>query len=52
MKNFWLSALGSVLLFPATAQPSTARLQHRVDSAVETAIQANLIPGAVVQIQW
>jgi len=40
-----------LLPFMATAQDPTAILQHRVDSTVESAIRADLIPGAVVQIQ-
>jgi serine-type D-Ala-D-Ala carboxypeptidase len=40
-----------LLPFMATAQDPTAILQHRVDSTVESAMRADLIPGVVVQIQ-
>jgi serine-type D-Ala-D-Ala carboxypeptidase len=47
-----LYLLASVLLFSvARAQDATTVLQRRVDSTVQAAIRADLIPGAVIQIQ-
>src|ERR1700678_1638669 len=47
-----LHLLAAVLLsFVARSQDPTAILQRRVDSTVQAAIRADLIPGAVVQIQ-
>ncbi len=41
----------ATLPFAARSQDPTATLRHRVDSVVESAIRADLIPGAVIEIQ-